>query len=32
VALLLIVSVFADFFAPVNPKQPAIGFAPPDKI
>jgi peptide/nickel transport system permease protein len=26
------VSVFADFFAPVNPKQTAIGFAPPDKI
>ncbi len=32
VAMLLIVSVLADFFAPVNPKEPNVGFAPPDRI
>jgi peptide/nickel transport system permease protein len=32
VAALLIVSVFADFFAPMDPKQPHISFAPPDTI
>ena len=32
VGTLLTVSVFADFFAPVEPKTPYIGFAPPDKI
>lgn len=32
VTALLIVSIFAPFFAPVNPKQPTEAFAPPDKI
>jgi peptide/nickel transport system permease protein len=32
VALLLTVSLFANFFAPVDPKQPNVGFAPPDAI
>lgn len=32
VALLLIVAVFADFFAPQDPKQADIGFAPPDHV
>ena len=32
VALLLIIAVFADFFAPVDPKQPNLAFAPPDHI
>jgi peptide/nickel transport system permease protein len=32
VGLLLIVSIFADFFAPMNPKQQNISFAPPDTI
>ncbi len=32
VATLLIVSFFASFFAPVDPKQPNIAFVPPDKI
>ncbi len=32
VSTLLVVAVFADFFAPVDPKQPNIGFVPPDKI
>ena len=32
VAILLIVSLFANFFAPVDPKAPNVGFAPPDKI
>jgi alpha-galactoside transport system permease protein len=32
VAILLIVSLFAPFFAPVDPKAPNVGFAPPDKI
>lgn len=32
VALLLIVSVFADFFAPMDPKEPNLPFAPPDTI
>ncbi len=32
VAMLLTMSIFADFFAPVNPKQPTTSFAPPDKI
>jgi peptide/nickel transport system permease protein len=32
VTILLIVAVFADFFAPVNPNAPGVGFAPPDKI
>jgi peptide/nickel transport system permease protein len=32
VTLLLIVSLFAQFFAPVNPKVPTDAFAPPDRI
>jgi peptide/nickel transport system permease protein len=32
VALLLLVAVFADFFAPVNPNAPGVAFAPPDEI
>lgn len=32
VALLLFVSVFAYFFAPVDPKAQNVAFAPPDKI
>lgn len=32
VALLLIVALFAQFFAPMDPKEPNIAFAPPDKI
>ncbi|CAN0585339.1 unnamed protein product, partial [Ectocarpus sp. 12 AP-2014] len=30
--MLLVVALFADFFAPMDPKQPAIAFAPPDRI
>ena len=29
---LIVVSVFADFFAPMDPKQPHISFAPPDTV
>lgn len=32
VAALLIIAVFADFFAPMDPKHPSIPFAPPDVI
>jgi len=32
VALLLIVSIFADFFAPMDPKATNLPFAPPDLI
>lgn len=32
VTLLLVVSVFADFFAPVNPNEAQTSFAPPDRI
>jgi peptide/nickel transport system permease protein len=32
VALLLLNAVFADFFAPMDPKQPGLAFAPPDTI
>ena len=32
VTLLLTISIFADFFAPMDPKQPHISFAPPDNI
>ena len=32
VAMLLVVAVFADFFAPVNPNAPGVAFAPPDRI
>jgi len=32
VVTMLVISVFAEFFSPVNPKQPNISFVPPDKI
>lgn len=32
VTLLLLMAVFADFVAPVEPKTPFIGYAPPDKV
>ncbi|PYE82422.1 ABC transporter permease [Pseudoroseicyclus aestuarii] len=32
VALLLIVALFAPFFAPVDPKAPNVAFAPPDGL
>lgn len=32
VSLLLIVSLFANFFAPVDPKAPYESFQPPDKV
>lgn len=32
VAALLIMAVFADFFAPMDPKDQTISFAPPDSI
>lgn len=32
VASLLIIAVFADFFAPMDPKRPELPFAPPDVI
>jgi peptide/nickel transport system permease protein len=32
VLALIIIAVFADFFAPMDPKQSDIGFAPPDSI
>jgi peptide/nickel transport system permease protein len=32
VVMLLVVAVFADFFAPQDPKRADIGFAPPDAI
>ncbi|SFV35174.1 peptide/nickel transport system permease protein [Devosia crocina] len=32
VTLLLVVAVFADFFAPVDPKAANVGFAPPDSL
>lgn len=32
VAALLIIALFAPFFAPVDPKAPNVAFAPPDKI
>lgn len=32
VVLMLVVSVFADFFAPMDPKQANLPFAPPDVI
>jgi peptide/nickel transport system permease protein len=32
VSLLLFISVFADFFSPMNPKTPDIAFVPPDRI
>jgi peptide/nickel transport system permease protein len=32
VALLVIVAVFADFFAPLDPKEAGLAFAPPDHV
>ena len=32
VSSLLIIALFADFFAPMNPNQPTASFAPPDDI
>lgn len=32
VTLLLVMSIFADFFAPMDPKRAEIAFAPPDHI
>jgi peptide/nickel transport system permease protein len=32
VVLLLLVAVFADFVAPLDPKEPALAFAPPDHL
>ena len=32
VSALLVMALFADFFAPVNPKASGIGFAPPDAV
>ncbi|WP_157019128.1 ABC transporter permease [Mesorhizobium xinjiangense] len=32
VSLLVIVTIFGDFFAPLDPKEPGIAFAPPDHI
>ena len=32
VAALLIIAIFAPFFAPNDPKAPTLGFIPPDKV
>ena len=32
VVLLMVVTIFADFFAPLDPKATDIGFAPPDSV
>ncbi len=32
VSLMLLTSIFADFVAPVDPKQPYIAFSPPDAV
>jgi peptide/nickel transport system permease protein len=32
VALMLLIAVFADFFAPMDPNLPTLSFAPPDSI
>lgn len=32
VSLLLLIAVFADFFSPMDPKEPAIAFASPDTV
>ena len=32
VSLLLLMAVFADFFAPMDPKEQALSFAPPDAM
>ncbi|SEQ05798.1 peptide/nickel transport system permease protein [Devosia sp. YR412] len=32
VVLMLVVAIFGDFFAPLDPKRAEVGFAPPDTI
>ena len=32
VCLLMVMSIFADFFSPVDPKPTGVGFAPPQTI
>jgi peptide/nickel transport system permease protein len=32
VVAMLFITIFAEFFAPMDPKQPNIGFAPPDTV
>jgi peptide/nickel transport system permease protein len=32
VSILLVIAVFADFFAPLDPKAPYTAFSPPDRI
>ncbi|MEY4484286.1 MAG: hypothetical protein RL693_1738, partial [Verrucomicrobiota bacterium] len=32
VTLLILTAIFADFVAPIDPKEPALAFAPPDPI
>ncbi len=32
VSLLLIMSIFAEFFAPMDPNQPTTSFSPPDEV
>lgn len=32
VVLLLLMAIFADFVAPLDPKEPSLAFAPPDQI
>lgn len=32
VVMLLVVSLFAEFFSPLNPRDASIAFAPPDKL
>ncbi len=32
VSALIIIAIFADFFAPADPKDPTLAFAPPDPI
>lgn len=32
VVILLVVAFFANFFAPMDPKEPNVAFSPPDKI
>ncbi|MFB9171740.1 ABC transporter permease [Roseibium salinum] len=32
IVILLVVTIFGDFFAPMNPKEPGLAFAPPDHI
>jgi len=32
VAMLITIAIFADFFAPSDPKEPSLAFAPPDPV